>query len=208
MKAALFGATGKTGTLILRELLATGVTVRALVRDKSRLAPVGNLEIVEGDARAAIDARVAVRGAQVVYCALGMADITKPATDFSTSVATILAAMRAENVSRVLAIASAGVLDHPTGGYRNKEGLPDALRHVSAEHVRNFETLRASAAAWTLLCPVFLKDDIAPGRVRWAFEDLPPGSNETGYADLAHTMIELAGRADAVGKRVGIISVR
>jgi hypothetical protein len=40
------------------------------------------------------------------------------------------------------------------------------------------------------------------------FEGLPPGSNETGYADLAHTMVQLITVTASYGKRIGIVSDR
>jgi hypothetical protein len=40
------------------------------------------------------------------------------------------------------------------------------------------------------------------------YEDVPPGSEETGYADLAHTMVTLVAVAESHGKRVGIASYR
>ena len=117
-------------------------------------------------------------------------------------------AVRALGIRRLLAIAAAGVLDHPTGGYRNKEGLPAYLANVSAEHVRNYETLRDSGLDWTLMCPGFLKEDLPLGQGLYLFEDLPPGSNETGYNDLAASMTALVKDTSSYGRRVGIVSVR
>ena len=143
-----------------------------------------------------------------VLCCLGMNNIAVPATDFSESVRHIVRAMELAPNRRLLAIAWAGVLPHLTGGYRNKEGLPQYLIHVSAEHVRNYETLRDSSLDWTLMCPAFLKDDIPVGRGRFEFEGLPQGSNETGYGDLAHTIVELISVSASHRKRVGIVSDR
>ncbi len=149
-----------------------------------------------------------IAGADAALCCLGMNSIAVPATDFSESVTHIVRAMELTPNRRLLAIAWAGVLPHPTGGYRNKEGVPQYLIHVSAEHVRNYETLRDSSLDWTLMCPVFLKDDIPVGRGRLEFEGLPPGSNETGYADLAHTMVQLISVTASHRKRIGIVSDR
>ncbi|MBL8327018.1 MAG: NAD(P)H-binding protein [Rubrivivax sp.] len=219
MEIALFGATGRTGRLVLDEARQRGWTVRALVRDAARLGGRGgNVDVATGDTRdaAAVQALVGTVGAgagrrpaDAVVCALGMQDITVPATDFSDSVKAIVAAMKRAGVRRLVAIASGGVFDAPGGGYRNQQpGFPAYLQNISAEHVRNYETLRASDLDWTLMCPLTLVEDIPRGAGRFAFEALPAGSEETGYADLAVTMCSLLGDRASFGKRVGIVSDR
>jgi putative NADH-flavin reductase len=208
MRVTVFGATGKTGTLVQHECLRRGWTVRAFARDTTRISLHPAREIIQGDARSLEAVERGIAGADAVFCCLGMNNIAVPATDFSDSVKQIVRAMELTPSRRLLAIAWAGVLAHPTGGYRNKEGVPQYLRHVSAEHVRNYETLKDSSLDWTLMCPVFLKGDIPVGRGRFEFEDLPPGSNETGYADLAHVMVQLVSVSESNGKRVGVVSDR
>lgn len=207
--AALFGATGRTGSRVLERAMAKGWQCRVLVRDKSKLADHAvPAAIVEGDVRSADDVAATLEGAEAVFCCLGLPDISRPTTDFSDGVRTIINGMQARNIRRIVAIASAGVLDHPGGGYRNKEGLPATFRHIAAEHERNYESLRDSGLEWTLMCPVTLVEDIPAGHALYAFDDLPGGSGETGYDDLAATMVDLVDRPESFGKRVGIVSQR
>lgn len=204
MIIALFGAAGRTGRLVVDRLIARGDRVRALVRDPAKLAARPGLETFAGDARDPARVRDALAGADAVVCCLGMHDITVPATDFSDAVRTIVEAARAAGVRRIVAIASAGVLDDARGGLRNQYGLPAAFANIAAEHTRNLRTLEASGLDWTLMCPIDLVD--APGgRPLWAYDDLPSGSH-TAYADLADTIVEMLGRSDAHGRRVGIVS--
>lgn len=207
MKIAVFGATGRTGGRLLDEAAARGWEIRALVRDPAKLRREG-ISAHVGDARSLPDVRATIEGVDAVFSCLAMADASQPATDLSESVATIVRAMRDRRVARIVTVASAGELDHPDGGYRNREGLPDSLRHVSAEHIRHHEILRDSGLRWTMMCPAYLAEDIPVGRGRIAFEDLPPGSFETGYADLARTMVGLVDQPESFGKRVGIVSFR
>jgi uncharacterized protein len=213
MIVAVFGATGRTGSLVLAQARQRGWATRALVRNAARLAARDGLVVHEGDARSApaIDTVLKTPGGPVeaVLCTLGMHDITVPATDFSDSVKAIVAGMQRAGVRRIVAVASAGVMDHPAGGYRNQQpDTPGWLAHVSAEHVRNLETLRASGLDWTLMCPGMLVDDIPAGHARMAFDDTPAGSGETGYADLAQAMCDLLADRSAIGRRVGIMSYR
>lgn len=208
MKLALFGASGRTGRRVLALALARGDRVRALVRDPAKLSPHRGLDVILGDARDPGAVAQTVIGADAVVIALGMRDISASSTEFSDSVATIVEAARNAGVRRTVAIASAGVLPDAGGGLRNRHGTAGPYRHVNAEHTRNYETLRDSGLDWTLMCPVDLKDDLAPRHVRWMYEDLPAGSGETGYDDLAATMLALIDEPVSYGKRVGIVSDR
>jgi putative NADH-flavin reductase len=204
MVIALFGATGRTGRLVLERLLARGDHVRALARDPGKLVARPGLAAFEGDARDVPAVRRVIEGADAIVCCLGMQDITVPATDFSDSVRGIVEAARAVGVRRIVAIASAGVLADARGGLRNQYGLPAAFANIAAEHTRNLRTFEASGLDWTLMCPIDLVDAPA-GTARWAFEDLPTGPR-TGYADLADTIVAMLGRRDAHGRRVGVVS--
>jgi putative NADH-flavin reductase len=208
MAIALFGATGRTGKLVLQTARKRGWPVRALVRDPSKLHAAHGLVVERGDARDAAAVGRVVEGSGAVVCALGMADISLPATDFSDSLKAIVGAMQQHRVRRIVAIASAGVLDHPAGGVRNQHGFPDWMANISAEHRRNLETLRASGLDWTLMCPAMLVDE-APGmRTERADEDAPSGSGETSTTGLARAICDVLADRKSFGKRIGIVSFR
>jgi uncharacterized protein len=207
MRVALLGATGKTGALVLQDCLRRGWHVQALVRDKSKLPDREGLTGVQGDARSREAVARVLAGSTAVLCCLGMHDISLSATDFSESVRCVVDVMHDLGIRRVLAIASAGVLDRPSADYWRKR-LPAYLANVSAEHVRNYDTLRDSDLDWTLMCPCFLKEDIPVGHAQYLFEDLPSGSDETGYKDLAAMMTALVEDTSAYSKKVGIVSFR
>ena len=211
-RVALFGATGQTGRRVLARLLARGCAVRVLVRFAERLDPDGRFElaagaVVEGDARDADLVREVLTGADVVASALGMNDITEPATDLSDSLRTIVGTMPAAGVGRIVVVGSAAALPNASGGYRADDGvLPAALRNVSAEHVRQHQVLRDGPVAWTLFCPTFLNAGVPAGNVRTALEALPPGSSITGLDDLAEAIVAEIAEPRFVGHRVGIVS--
>ena len=72
MKVAVVGATGRTGRLLVEELLRRGHEVRVLVRDPDRLADLGGrVETVTGESRDAAAVRALVTGADAVVSALG-----------------------------------------------------------------------------------------------------------------------------------------
>jgi putative NADH-flavin reductase len=205
---ALFGATGRTGSRVLQRLLARGDRVNALAREPSRLTRHPSLLTIAGDSRDPAAVGQTIAGTSAVVVTLGMQDITRPGTDFSVSVRTIVEATRAAGVRRIVAVAGAGALPDARGGTRAEHDAPGPYTHVAAEHVRNYRTLAASGLDWTLLCAVDLKDDIPEGHARLAYEDLPPGSGETGYQDLAAAIVALLPAAASYGHRIGIVSVR
>jgi putative NADH-flavin reductase len=205
---ALFGAAGRTGRRVLARLLARGTRVRALVGDASRLAPHSGLDVVEGDARDADAVARTLAGVSAAIVTLGMRDITRPDTSFSAAVRTIVDGARAAGVGRIVAVASAGALPDPRGGLASEHAPPGPYANVNAEHARNYRTLEGSGLDWTLLCAVDLVDDIPEGRARLAYDALPAGSGETGYEDLAATIVALLGEPASFGRRVGIVSDR
>lgn len=209
MKVAMFGATGRTGRLLLLEAVAREWAISVLVRDPVKLERTNGISVVVGDARSLPEVVSTIKGADAVFYSLAMSDTTIPATDLSDCIKTIVRAMHEQGIKRIIGIASAGELDHPEGGYRNKEGLPDFLQYITADQIRSYEALRDSGLEWTLMCPGWLKDDIPVGRCKFEYEDLPQGSSdETGYADLACTMADLVDRPESYKKRVGIVSFR
>ena len=216
MAIAIFGASGRTGKLVVEEAGRRGWPARALVRTAGKVAETPLLKVGVGDARDAAAVAALLEGAGgkagragAVICVLGMSDISVPATDFSDSVKTLVAAMKTTGVRRIVAVASAGVFDHPAGGYRNQQpDFPAYLKHISAEHVRNHETLMESGLDWTLMCPLTLAGDLPAGPFEFEYGGVPAGSEETGTADLARLVCDLLTERASFGQRVGIVSRR
>ena len=73
-RVALFGATGGSGKLLLKLLVAAGHRVAVLVRTPAKLGEYAQherVEVIEGDATAEADVRRTMAGAEVVYSTLG-----------------------------------------------------------------------------------------------------------------------------------------
>ena len=71
MLIALLGGTGRTGALVLDELLLRGHRVRALVRADGRVTEGGSVTTVVGDCRDQSTLSVLMEGADAVVSALG-----------------------------------------------------------------------------------------------------------------------------------------
>ena len=212
-RIALFGATGRTGQRVLARLLARGCELRLLVRmsdrldldTRERLAPQA---VLEGDARDADMVSAVLAGAEVVVSALGMQEIAEPASDLSDSLRTIVGTMPAAGVGRIVAVGCAAALPDARGGFRDDPGADaDALRHVWAEHRRQWEVLRDAPVEWTLFCPTRLLADVRAGRARTLADALPAGADVTGLDDLADAIVAEVVEPRFHGQRVGIGSV-
>ena len=71
MLVALLGATGRTGVLVLDELLLRGHRVRGLVRAEGRVAPGESVDTVVGDSRDRDTLAQLVEGCDAVVSTLG-----------------------------------------------------------------------------------------------------------------------------------------
>lgn len=81
MNVLVVGATGKTGRYVTTQLSSSGMTVRAMVRDRSKADFADATEVVVGDVLKLETLRTAMTGCDAVICATGAApsfDITGP----------------------------------------------------------------------------------------------------------------------------------
>lgn len=155
MKIVVFGATGGTGTEIVRQALAAGHQVTAFVRDPAKLnLQHDNLSLFQGDVMDAVAVDKAIAGHEAVISALGP---TRPpvAGMMETAARNIVDAMRKHGVRRLIATTGAGV--------RDAEDQPKLIDHVfrlilglvSGAVLRDSEAnaaaIRASDLDWTIV---------------------------------------------------------
>src|SRR5438876_81235 len=120
MKLTVFGATGGIGREVVRQALDAGHEVTAVVRDPARLSVTGDrLEVFRDDLTDPEAVRPAVAGRDVVLSGLG-ARSRKEAGVATRLTRTVLGAMQAEGVRRLLVV-SAG----PVGPPPEEDGLFD-----------------------------------------------------------------------------------
>jgi putative NADH-flavin reductase len=175
MNVAVFGATGGTGRAVIRDLLAAGHTVTALVRDPSKLAPAPGLAVVPGDATNSADVARAVPGHDAVVVSLGSSQSpfrslfgarrTTPRNICEAGTRVIVGAMRDAAVLRLVVVTAFGV-----GDTRDRAPLVAKiffavlLREQMADKEKQEAVVKASGLDWTLVQPVGLSDAPASGR--------------------------------------------
>ncbi|SEQ27049.1 NAD(P)-dependent oxidoreductase [Lentzea albida] len=165
MRIAVLGATGRTGRLVVAELLRRGHELVAVVRDAERAGLPGEVALVVGDVRRAEVLARAVTGADAVVSALGPGP---EAPRLHGEVAPVLRSVMAErNVGRYVGVSGAGLTiagDRKSVRDRIISMLMSRLevvRDKAAEH----RVWAGSGIRWTLVRPPRLNDEPAEGRV-------------------------------------------
>jgi putative NADH-flavin reductase len=152
MHIALYGATGKSGSRILTELLSRGHQVTAIVRHPSKLGAQSGLKIVEGDVSSSEAIEEKIVGADAVVSAyappVNDTDQLLPVT------LNFLHAVKVVGVPRLILVGGAGSLEVAPGvpliasGHIPLEWLPIATSHAKA-----LELLKKSDINWTYFSP-------------------------------------------------------
>ena len=173
-KILVLGATGSTGRLIVAQAPARGYDVTALVRSPEKLSDLKGVKLVVGDARDENTLRQALKGRDAVISALGTpASPFREVTLLSTATRALVSAMKAEQVSRLIAITGIGAGDSlGHGGFLfDRLIFPLLLRKVYADKNRQEAIVRDSGLEWVIVRPAILNDKTGGKTVR-ALTDL------------------------------------
>jgi putative NADH-flavin reductase len=205
MKITLFGATGRTGSLIMKKALKDKMQVIAFTRSADRIIDENPLlQIMEGDILEPHSVEKAIKGSDAVVFAIGADDISKPIRLFSEGIKNVIKAMHKAGVKRILAITGAGVLDHPSGELRGEVDLAPFLRFVYPDQKRVYEALEDSGLEWTLICPTFMPEGKETGQARIAENVLPEDARAVPVADVATILFNALKENKFLKTRIGI----
>ncbi|MGV9688650.1 NAD(P)-dependent oxidoreductase [Streptomyces sp. NPDC003444] len=209
MRLTVFGATGGTGREIVRQALAAGHEVTAVVRNPARLAVSGTRLVVRRaeDLSDPEALRAAVGGRDAVLSGLG-ARSRADAGVAARLTRSVLAAMEAEKVRRLLVVSAA-----PLGPVPEGQALVDraalavvgaVLKDVYADLRAMEADLAASDADWTAVRPPRLTDGPGTGRYRTAVAGTPPRGRFLARADVAHAMLAMIDDPATLKQGVGV----
>ena len=217
MKITIFAATGGIGAHALRQAVAAGHDVTAVVRDPGRLAL--DVRSVAADLTdpdpAALES--AVSGADAVLSGLG----PRKLSDFgvtSQGTAAIVRAVQAAGARRLVVVSAAPVSTVPSPGRPNPprhdpgDGpvtrylLAPLLKRVMRTHYADLavteDLLRDSGLDWTVVRPPRLTNRPRTGVYRTA-EDRGAGLS-VSRADVADLMLAVLDRPGTVGHALGV----
>jgi len=186
MKLTIFGASGATGTFLLRQALEAGHEVTAVVRDPARLTvpAQARLHVITADVLDPASISPAVADADAVITAIGPHG-TGPSTLRQDSTRSIMQAMGKTGASRLLFISGSIVADEGESPYLHYLIKPV----VNADFLAAEQEIRASDLDWTIFRPPSLTSKPARGSYRVAVDRNLPRCFTITRADLAVCML-------------------
>lgn len=162
MNIALIGASGFIGSALLKEALARGHHVTALVTRPERIAPQENLISVKSDALSTEALAQQLSGADAVISAFSGHAQENVFGYYFKGFRSILSATQQASVPRLLVVGGAATLEVAPGKkLLDTPGFPSEYRATAEGAQAALEILRAQTAQdWTFLSPAA---EILPG---------------------------------------------
>jgi uncharacterized protein len=204
MNIALLGASGRVGSVILEKALKDGHNVQAVVRDVSKIKyNLENLSLIEGNVLEERNINDSLQNCDVVLSALG----TDGNDILSKSMPLILKAMRRNDISRIITIGTAGILQSKSTSdlYRFQTNESKRKSTTAAEdHLKTYLMLKNSNLDWTVVCPTYLPVGDRIGVFRTEKELLPEGGKSISVFDTADYAYGLIHNEESYHSRIGI----
>jgi uncharacterized protein YbjT (DUF2867 family) len=199
------GATGRTGRLIVDQLLARNYRVRALVRDaaKAKTGLPTSVEVIVGDVRDPATLKPAVAGVKYVISAIGARGMKPEPGNSSEDIdnlgnANLATAAKQARVAQFVLVSSTGTsiaATHPM----------EFMRPILMAKLKGETAVRSSGVPYTIVKPGGLTDD-AGAKTAVAFAQGDAGMGRIARADVATVCIEALGRKSALRKSVAVLS--
>ena len=173
MKVALYGATGNSGSRILKELVSRGHQVIAIVRNPAKLPqPAPGVVIKQDDLSDSKKIAAAVDGAEAVISAYA-----PPQDDVDAIVGVTQRQVEALNHGskvRLIVVGGAGGLNVAPGVTLIDSGyLPEPFLPIAKAHHKALNVLRASTIDWTYLAPAaYFEPGTLTGKFRLGTDEL------------------------------------
>lgn len=186
---ALFGATGKTGSLFLEKALEAGYPVQVLVRNPDKLsAKRASLKVVKGDVLSASDVEATIAGADIVLSLFGHVK-GSPEWLQTNGTKRIIEAMKKHGVQRIISLSGGGLpfpeKDQPKFADKLIRGMMKiAVPKVLNDAIRHHEVLVQSGLDWVIVRGPRLTDHPRKGTYRLGWVGVN-ASTSIGRADLA-----------------------
>lgn len=206
MKLTIFGATGRTGQLLVKQALEAGHELTVYVRNSNAIKFQNkNLKVIQGELHEKAKLKDAVSGADACISVLGGNSLTKHATIICEGIENIISAMEACGVKLFIYLSSLGAgeskyLMSPIARLLIVHFL---LRIPLQDHTRNQHFIAKSKLQWTILQPGGLTDNELTGIYKSGSELIQiKGSPSISRANVAHFILTEAIQSKFIGKEV------
>lgn len=205
MKVLIFGAAGKTGSLVVQKALAAGHEVSVFAREGFHGAHA-DIRVITGDAEDASAVRSAVQGQDAVIDTIGGDAPYKSTNLESTAARNIIAAMQAEGAKRLVVISMMGVGDSKVQApfWYEHILLPLFLSGADKDKTAMEAEVRASGLEFVIARPPLLLDEPATQQVK-VLKEAEKGHKIT-REDLAQFLVDQLGATEYLGQAVVVVN--
>jgi len=206
MNIVIFGASGKTGSLLVDEALTSGHDVTAYVRKpESVKSKHPNLKVVAGYLNEKDKLKSVISGSDACISTLGGASLTKHSTAIIEGIDNIISIMEEEKVTRFIYLSSFGAGD-------SRKYMPQPIRFFVADimllvpladHNTNENRITKSHLNWTIVRPGGLTDGAKTDHMKHGFgETKIKGSLNISRSNVAAFLLDQVTSKDYVNKSV------
>lgn len=195
MKVVVYGATGKTGSRVVQELLARGHEVTAVVRDLKKANAPSNLTVKQDDLSDASKMADIVRGADAVVSAYAPPlDNTDAIVEVTKRQVQALKQMGSHDIRLIVVGGAGGLLVAPGVTLLESGHLPEAWRGIASSHVKALSELKDSDVNWTYFAPAaFFGPGERTGKFRLGTDTLisdSAGQSRISMEDYAIALVD------------------
>ncbi len=194
MRLVVFGATGKTGHLLLGQALDAGNEVVAYVRNPSKLnASSERLKVVQGELQDERRIEGALEGADAVLSVLGPKGSSK-SKPLTKGMEVIIAAMKKQGVRRIIITSTLSAKDPRDQPDLKAKVLVSivrsAMRGAYEEIVGVARIVRESDLDWTIVRLTMLNNGASTGKVRVGYLGRGQVGSWVSRANVAEFMLK------------------
>lgn len=201
MKIAVFGSTGRVGSFFMQMALSDGHKIKALVRQEK--VSTDEITFHVGDAKNENDVDEIIEGCEAVFVALN----TDQTNTLSVAIEYILKAMKKHNISRIVTIGTAGIVESRVEEgklrYESSESR-QKVKFAASEHEYVYRALQKTGLNWTIICPTALINDENMGIYRYEIDYLPDNGRKISTSHTAELSYKALIENLFHQKRVGI----
>ncbi len=210
MKIAVIGSTGRTGRLVVEELLRRGHDVTALARDPAKLSGIADkVTVVPGDSRdrSALDTLVADTDA--VVSALG--PTAKEASLHTETARALVELMTTRGPRRFVGVSGAGIDVPGDRKSASAKAISWLIQRLGGDVVKDkpaeYEVFAGSAVDWTLVRPPRLVEGQRTGNLE---HDAHRSTRSTKItrADLAAFLVDVVEQGSYLREAPFVASAR
>jgi putative NADH-flavin reductase len=211
MKVTILGASGRTGAHLLHRALAAGHEVTAVVRNPTSISvDHPRLRVVAGDVTNVASMIEAIEGTDAVCSVLGSGAPRRPTTLYSSSVATVIDAMHAVGVRRIVVVTAIPAEPDTLKTFVERAVVHPVL-HVFFgggydDMVRMEQLIRDSDTDWTVVRPPRLTNSPPKNRYSTAVDERLKHAAKIARADLALAVLDMAADRSAIRHSINIAS--